>query len=65
MHTVSNINRVSLYSSEEEDGVDDVTQGVDATYCNTSGTTEKIVERALKSLEVHSRIKRSKIDHSI
>lgn len=38
MHNVSNINRVSLYSSEEEDGVDDVTQAVDATYCNTSGT---------------------------
>lgn len=43
MHNVSNIYRVSLYSSEEEDGVDDVTEAVDATYSNTLGTgpTEK------------------------
>lgn len=60
MHNVSNIYRVSLYSSEEEDGVDDVTEAVDATYSNTLGTgpTEKIVQRAVKSLKVNSRIKR-------
>lgn len=52
MHNVSNIYRVSLYSSEEEDGVDDVTEAVDATYSNTLGTgpTEKTVQRAVKSL---------------
>lgn len=52
MHNVSNMYRVSLYSSEEEDGVDDVTEAVDATYSKTSGTgpTEKIVQRAVKSL---------------
>lgn len=49
MHNECKINHASLYFCEE-DGVNDVTQAVYTTYCNTLGLgpKEKIVQKAVK-----------------